>query len=52
MKVLKLLVLSGSVAFVLALTGCGDRAMDPGAGRTQQQTDDLRDRIRRVQSER
>jgi hypothetical protein len=52
MKVLKLLALSGCVAFMLALAGCGDRAMDPGADRTQQQGDDLRDRIRLVQSER
>ena len=52
MKVLKLLVLSGFVTLMLVLTGCGDRAVDPGAGRTQQQSDDLRSRIRRVQSER
>lgn len=52
MKVFKLLALSGFVAFMLALGGCGDSAMDPGADRTRQQADDLRDRIRRVQSDR
>jgi hypothetical protein len=52
MRVLKLLLLSGFVAYMLALAGCGDRAMDPGADRTQQQGDDLRDRIRLVQRER
>ncbi len=52
MRVLKLLILSGITVCVFALTGCGDRTMDPGADRTAQQANDLRDRIRLVQRER
>jgi hypothetical protein len=52
MEYLKLLILSGMTLCVLALSGCGDRTMDPGADRSDQTAEELRHRIVRTQSDR
>ena len=52
MKLLKLLILSGMTVYLLALSGCGDRAKDPGAERSEQTAEDLRHRVVRTQADR
>lgn len=52
MKLIRLLILSGMTVLVLALAGCGDRTIDPGADRSEQTAEDLRHRINRTQADR